>query len=65
MKAFIRFECDCGNKEEIDLVKQNEFDWYDCDLGFSIGKMKTFIFKQTNPESFFINCTCGNNLEIG
>jgi len=64
MKAFIRFECECGTKEEIELTKEYEEDWYDVALDFSINRMKNFTFEQ-NPESFIVYCDCGREIEIG
>lgn len=66
MKAFIRFECECGVKEEVRLLPEDaENGWYDLDIEYSINKMDNFSYEQSNPESFVVHCKCGKELELG
>ena len=65
MKLFLRFECDCGIKEEIELQKEDEDDWYDVDMNYSINnKMKNFI-SDIAEEYSVITCICGKRIELG
>jgi len=65
MKAFIRFECDCGIIEEVEIIKEDKYDWYDGDMDYSINnKMKNFT-SDIAEEFSVIKCKCGKRMELG